>query len=58
MKMIGAQVCSHVEIESHEYQAGPSGTWTCVVVCASSAYSVASLPKVFSRCIAAYAPPQ
>src|SRR5829696_7211596 len=45
MKMIGAHVCSQVEIESHEYQAGPSGTWTCGVACASSAYSVASLPK-------------
>jgi hypothetical protein len=28
MKMIGAHVCSQVEIESHEYQAGDSGTGT------------------------------
>ena len=32
MKMIGAQVCSHAEIESQEYQAGDSGTGTCCVV--------------------------
>src|SRR4051812_17295733 len=42
MKMIGAHVCSHVDMESHEYQAGSSGTWTWGVACASSAYSVAS----------------
>jgi hypothetical protein len=44
MKMIGAHVCSHVEIESHEYQAAAIGT--CWVDCASSVNSVASLPKV------------
>jgi hypothetical protein len=38
MKMIGAHVCSHVEMLSHEYHAGPVVTWTCVV-CASSVYS-------------------
>jgi hypothetical protein len=31
MKMIGAQVCSQVETESHEYHAGDSGTGTCWV---------------------------
>jgi hypothetical protein len=53
MKMIGAHVCSQVEIESHEYHAGDSGT--CGVACASSVNSVASLPVVRRQVRRAYA---
>jgi ribosomal protein L37AE/L43A len=44
MKMIGAHVCSHVEMLSQEYHATAVGTWTCVV-CESSVNSGASLPS-------------
>ena len=44
--MMGAQVWSHVEIESHEYHARSFRRAAFCVACASSVNSVASLPVV------------
>ena len=46
MKMIGAQVWSHVEMWSHEYQCSVGALTVTVLDCASSVYSGASLPSV------------